>query len=141
MPRRLIVLASLVLCGAALPALANRFITFACLCNFCKVNDGVLRLWSTADRATPKTAELTTAAAPPVGASTTAKKPRAKPIERFPLKFHYAITIAMGNSLKRLTGDNSLLSESDIGRLALHNYLLANDPLYIRAMRGNGSNA
>ena len=49
--------------------------------------------------------------------------------------------IAMGNSLKRLTGDNSLLSESDIGRLALHNYLLANDPLYIRAMRGNGSNA
>ena len=68
-------------------------------------------------------------------------KTRHKPIERFPLRFHCAITIAMGNSLHRLTGSNCLLSESDVGRLALHNYLLANDPLYVRAMTGGNSNA
>jgi hypothetical protein len=83
--------------------------------------------------------DLTSTAVPPVGTSTTAKKARAKAIERFPLKFHYAITIAMGDSLKRLSGNNSLLSESDIGRLALHAYLTANDPQYVRAMRGNGN--
>jgi hypothetical protein len=72
-----------------------------------------------------------------VGA-TTAVKRRPKAIERFPLRFHCAITPAMGDALKRLTGGNSLLSESDIGRLALHGYLLSNDPLYVRAM-GNGN--
>jgi hypothetical protein len=41
----------------------------------------------------------------------------------------------MGDALKRLTGSNSLLSESDIGRLALHGYLLSNDPQYARAMQ------
>jgi hypothetical protein len=84
--------------------------------------------------------DMTSAAAPPTAASTKAKVRRAKSIERFPLKFHYAITPAMGDALKRLTGSNSLLSESDVGRLALHGYLLANDPLYVRAM-GNGGHA
>jgi hypothetical protein len=32
-------------------------------------------------------------------------------------------------------GANSLLSESDIGRLALHSYLMANDPLSVRTMK------
>jgi len=40
-----------------------------------------------------------------------------------------------------LTGCNSLLSESDIGRLALHSYLTANDPQYVRAMNNGGRNA
>jgi hypothetical protein len=53
------------------------------------------------------------------------------------MRFHCAITIAMNDSLKRLTGGNSLLGESDIGRLALHSYLMANDPAYVRVM-GNG---
>jgi hypothetical protein len=64
-----------------------------------------------------------------------AKKPqkeRPKPIERFPQKFHFAISNAMNDSLKRLTGGNSLLAEADIGRLALHAYLLQNDPYYAR---------
>jgi hypothetical protein len=43
----------------------------------------------------------------------------------------------MGDSLKRMTGGNSLMAESDIGRMALHNYLLANDPNYVRAMRND----
>jgi hypothetical protein len=66
-----------------------------------------------------------------------AKKPARKSIERFPLRFHCAITPAMGDSIKRMTGNNSLLSESDVGRMALHGYLLANDPHYARVM-GHG---
>jgi hypothetical protein len=73
-----------------------------------------------------------------VGAKPMAKR-RHAPIERFPLRFHCAITVAMGNSLKRLTGGNALLAESDIGRLALHSYLLANDPHYRRAMGGGNA--
>ena len=74
------------------------------------------------------------------GAKPAAKK-RHTPIERFPLRFHCAITLEMGDALKRLTGSNSLLSESDVGRLALHNYLLSNDPLYVRQMTNGNSNA
>jgi hypothetical protein len=40
-----------------------------------------------------------------------------------------------------MTGSNSLLSESDVGRLALHNYLLSNDPQYVRQMTNGNSNA
>jgi hypothetical protein len=43
--------------------------------------------------------------------------------------------------LRRMTGSNSLLSESDVGRLALHNYLLSNDPQYVRQMTNGNSNA
>jgi hypothetical protein len=68
-----------------------------------------------------------------------AAKTRHKPIERFPLRFHCAITSAMGDALKRLTGNHSLLSESDVGRLALHSYLLSADGHYARLMRGGGN--
>jgi protein O-GlcNAc transferase len=37
-----------------LPALANGFITFGCLNNFCKVNDDVLELWAPVLRAVPQ---------------------------------------------------------------------------------------
>jgi protein O-GlcNAc transferase len=36
-----------------LPALSNGYITFGCLNNFCKVNDGILSLWSQVLAATP----------------------------------------------------------------------------------------
>jgi hypothetical protein len=90
----------------------------------------------TPDATTPNTPSPNAAQ----GGTKPAAKRRHKPIERFPLRFHCAITIAMGNSLHRLTGSNCLLSESDVGRLALHNYLLANDPAYLRAMTGGNSN-
>ena len=74
----------------------------------------------------------------PNGASTQAKM-RHRAIVKFPLRFHCAISQAMGDSLRRLTGSNSLMAESDIGRIALHSYLLANDPYYARAMQqGHG---
>jgi hypothetical protein len=83
------------------------------------------------------TANTPPATAAPAGASSKAKS-RHKAAVKFPLRFHCAISQAMGDSLRRMTGSNSLLSESDIGRLALHHYMLANDPYYVRAMQGNG---
>ena len=72
----------------------------------------------------------------PAPRDATTKAKRQTSVVKFPLRFHCAITIAMGDSLRRMTGGNSLLSESDIGRLALHSYLLSNDPHYHRAMGG-----
>ena len=84
------------------------------------------------------TANTQPTAPAPDGASTKAKV-RHKAVVKFPLRFHCAISLAMGESLRRMTGGNSLMSESDIGRIALHGYLLANDPYYARAMQqGNG---
>jgi hypothetical protein len=88
----------------------------------------------TPDSTAPNTPSPTTAQ---VGAKPAAKT-RSKPIERFPLRFHCAITIAMGEAFKDSTGNNSLLSESDIGRLALHAWFLANNPKYARLM-ANGN--
>jgi hypothetical protein len=65
------------------------------------------------------------------GAPTVAKR-RGGAVERFPLKAHTRISIAMHRSLQRLTGGNSLFSESVILRLALHQYLIANEPNYTR---------
>jgi hypothetical protein len=96
-------------------------------------DDAKGRQWTT----TPNTP----IANPAQGGPNPTAKTRQKPIERFPLRFHCAITIAMGDALKRMTGSNCLLSESDVGRLALHNYLLSNDPLYVRAMQRGNSNA
>jgi hypothetical protein len=91
----------------------------------------------TREAATPDTQP-----AKPVGdGPTTGAKRRQSSIVKFPLRFHCAITSAMGDSLRRLTGSNSLLAEADIGRLALHSYLTANDPQYVRAMNNGGRNA
>ena len=84
------------------------------------------------------TAPHTPSATPAPDSASPKAKVRHRAIVKFPLRFHCAISLAMGESLRRMTGGNSLMSESDIGRLALHHYLLANDPYYVRAMQGNG---
>ena len=81
------------------------------------------------------TAPHTPSATPAPDSASTKAKSRHRAVVKFPLRFHCAITVEMGNSLRRLTGSNSLMSESDIGRIALHGYLLANDPYYARAMQ------
>src|SRR5262249_11756221 len=82
----------------------------------------------------------TQAAKPSTPSTTTMAKKRQSPVVKFPARFHMAISIEMANSLRRLTGGNSLLAEADIGRLALNSYLMANDPHYARVMgRGKGS--
>jgi len=79
----------------------------------------------------------TQAAKPSTPAATTTARKRQTATVRFPARFHMAISIEMANSLRRLTGGNSLLAEADIGRLALNAYLVANDPHYARVM-GHG---
>jgi hypothetical protein len=63
------------------------------------------------------------------GARIVAKR-RGKPVERFPLAAHTRISIPMSRSLERLTAGYSLFGESEILRMALHQYLLASDPQY-----------
>ena len=86
----------------------------------------------TPDTATPNTQPTT----PNTPAATTTAKKRQTPVVKFPARFHMAISIPMAESLRRLTGSNSLLAEADIGRIALNAYLMANDPHYVRAMNG-----
>jgi hypothetical protein len=91
---------------------------------------------------TPDSTTLDTQSAKPdTSVSTTQAKRRQTAAVRFPARFHMAISIPMAESLRRLTGGNSLLAEADIGRLALNAYLMANDPYYARLMRGGGGNA
>jgi hypothetical protein len=86
------------------------------------------------------TPEAATPNTPPTNPSTqnadTKARKRQTPIVKFPARFHMAISIPMAESLRRLTGSNSLLAEADIGRLALNAYLMANDPYYAKAMGG-----
>jgi len=76
--------------------------------------------------------------AKPVGTASGPAASKTHRSEKYPVAFHYSISIPMNESLRRLTsGPAGLLREVDIGRLALHSYLLANDPHYARAM-GHG---
>jgi hypothetical protein len=70
------------------------------------------------------------ASAPPASENEAAKRP-----VKYPVKYHLSITVAMNDALARLSGDNSLATGAQIGRLALHQFLLANDPHYARAVR------
>lgn len=57
---------------------------------------------------------------------------------RYPAKLYLSITLAMSDSLQRLSdGPNSLANAGQWGRLALHQFLIANNPVYARTM-GNG---
>jgi len=93
---------------------------------------------------TPEAAVPHPQPAKPVAAASrpAVEKSKAKRSEKFPVAFHYTISIPMNESLQRLTtGPAALLREVDIGRLALHSYLMANDPHYVRAMGGGRPNA
>jgi len=91
------------------------------------------------------TPDSTTRNTPPPNAAQGDAKPAAKrrnkPIERFPLRHHCAITLAMGEAFKELSGGNSLLSESDVTRLALHAWFMNNSRRYVRLMGNGNSNA
>jgi len=92
----------------------------------------------------PEGAASTPQSVKPVGATSrpATGKSKVKRSEKFPVAFHYSISILMEESLRRLTtGPAALLREVDIGRLALHSYLMANDPHYVRAMGGGRPNA
>jgi hypothetical protein len=76
-------------------------------------------------------------ARPAVDAARPAAKVRQKPVVRFPYQIHSAITPAMNRAIERLSAGNSLLASADIVRMALHGYLLANDPHYHRELGGS----
>jgi hypothetical protein len=63
---------------------------------------------------------------------------------RFPATMNFGITAAMAIAIEELCGPNSPFTQSDVGRMALHSYLLGNSASYQHAiasegMRGNGA--
>lgn len=74
---------------------------------------------------------------PNIPASTVEAQAPKKRQVKYPGKYYLSVTPAMNESLARLSGSNSLATAAQIGRLALHQFLLANDPIYARTM-GNG---
>jgi hypothetical protein len=69
------------------------------------------------------------ASVPPAPENEAGKRP-----VKYPVKYHLSITVAMNDALARLSGDNSLATGAQIGRMALHQFLMANDPLYAPQM-------
>lgn len=77
------------------------------------------------------------------GAQISKKKP-GRPVEGRNSRFGYAlrldITPAIRDSIERLSPRKGLFTQSDICRLALHMYCLANDKVYAREMQIEDSN-
>ena len=59
---------------------------------------------------------------------------RALSVSRWPFQFHYSISPAMQESIERLSGQNSLMTAAQIGRLSLHVWLAQNDPAYAKTL-------
>jgi hypothetical protein len=59
---------------------------------------------------------------------------------KYKTKFHLSITDAMSDALGRLTsGPHAVMTAAQMGRMALHQFLVANDPLYARLVsNGHG---
>jgi hypothetical protein len=60
-----------------------------------------------------------------------------QPLRRFPASMNFGITEAMHYAVARLTTPGSPFSQSDIGRQALHQFLMA-DPVYRQAVSEEG---
>ena len=70
-----------------------------------------------------------------------AKKRKQRPmVAKFPATMNFGITLAMAEGVQRLSPPSSPFTQSDIGRIALHSYLLSNDELYRRAIAADGMN-
>jgi hypothetical protein len=64
-----------------------------------------------------------------------AKKHRQpQPLRRFPAAMNFGITRAMNDAVHRLSLPGSPFSQSDVGRMALHEFLFARDPIYRQAV-------
>jgi hypothetical protein len=67
------------------------------------------------------------------------ERPR-RPIKH-PVQYHFTISLAMNESVTRLTKNNPTMTPSSLGRAALHIYLMGNDPQYVAALSNGQSNA
>src|SRR5262245_17521060 len=66
------------------------------------------------------------------------RKPRAiNP--KFPCAMNFGITVQMAQAVLRQCPQSSPFSQSDIGRLALHHWLLVNDEAYRREIAADGA--
>ncbi len=77
-------------------------------------------------------------AAPAPNGTGTRARTRQKAVIRFPYQIHAGITPAMNRAIERLSAGNSLLAGADVLRIALHGYLLQNDPYYARELNSTG---
>jgi len=60
---------------------------------------------------------------------------------KFPYSMNFGITGAMFEAMQELCSPSSPFTQSDVGRLSLHGYLLTHSERYRRAMRVDHMNA
>jgi hypothetical protein len=58
---------------------------------------------------------------------------------KFPYSMNFGITEAMFEAMQELCSPTSPFTQSDIGRVSLHSYLLANSERYRRAIMNGGN--
>lgn len=76
------------------------------------------------------------------GAEAQPKKRKQRPmVSRFPSTMNFGITAEMAAAVQELCTPASPFTQSDVGRIALHSYLLGNSERYRRAIGGNGNGA
>jgi hypothetical protein len=61
--------------------------------------------------------------------------------KKFPHSMNFGVTQAMAEAVQELCTPQSPFTQSDVGRIALHSYLLGNSERYRRAIGMNGNGA
>jgi len=90
----------------------------------------------------PMTATETVQVSTQGGAVGQPKKRKQRPmVAKFPATMNSGITLAMAEGVQRLCSPSSPFTQSDVGRIALHSYLLSNDELYRHAVSNGGKHA
>jgi hypothetical protein len=70
------------------------------------------------------------------------KRRAQRPMEKkFPHSMNFGVTQAMAEAIQELCTPQSPFTQSDVGRISLHSYLLVNSERYRRAIGGNSNGA
>jgi hypothetical protein len=73
------------------------------------------------------------------GAAEKKKRKQRPMVSKFPCAMNFGITELMAQAVQRQCPPSSPFTQSDIGRLAVHTFLLQNDAIYQREIAADGA--